>query len=212
VADLEKIDTALANINRMIRDNKTALLSEAQKKTALETELSGYSGLDALTETVERLREMDEKVSALAKSARDSLSLFTRIRASEQRLSAFPQVETAAILLETALNRSRESHEAATTAVRIRNVSSNIVSFGKKVSSLPSVDKLISALEKTSESLSRMKEIELHTETCEAAGESIRRKEKAVEDRVRVERELEKRWKEEFPKECPLCGQEVGKS
>uniref|UniRef100_A0A6M3IMF3 Putative ATPase domain containing protein n=1 Tax=viral metagenome TaxID=1070528 RepID=A0A6M3IMF3_9ZZZZ len=209
VADLEKIDTALANVNRMIRDNKEKLLSEAQRKISLEGELSRFAGVDALEKTVERLKELDAKVFSIVKSAQDILQLTTKMRGTKERMSSLPDTETASTLLDITLKKTTAHDEKTSEAARMSTLSARITSLLARMGSLPSVDRLIPILEGAVKKLDESRTLESRINAIKRTAGDVRRKAGIVDGKVETERGLEKRWKKEFPSECPLCGQEM---
>lgn len=65
VADLDKIDSTLVNINRMARDNRSELMTTAEHKRDLEISLSAFKGLDERLKKITQLKEMNRKAGLL---------------------------------------------------------------------------------------------------------------------------------------------------
>jgi exonuclease SbcC len=87
VADLDKIDTTLVNINRMAKDNRTALVTAAQLKQELELDLSKYRGLDDRMKRIKQFHEMEKKAQLLEEMVNNGGRILEEIKEQQEELS-----------------------------------------------------------------------------------------------------------------------------
>jgi exonuclease SbcC len=88
VADLDKIDSTLANINRMARDNRSELMTTAEHKRDLEISLSAFKGLDERMKKIAQLKEMNRKTELLEEMFTNGEDMLEEIEQKNKQLAA----------------------------------------------------------------------------------------------------------------------------
>lgn len=87
VADLDKIDSTLVNINRMMRDNRSALVEGTANVRQLTLDMSAYRNVDRQIALVAGLKEKERKAGTLEVMAGDGEAMANRVRSCRHRLS-----------------------------------------------------------------------------------------------------------------------------
>ncbi len=160
VADLDRIDTALSNINGMLRTNRMEMTEAVRAKQSTDLELADYRSLDRLIAEAERLLKLETKLDYLNERVELADELIKERKVldakAERQIDPGPAEEMLDLLMDFVGQRKEEEARHSTA---------------------------------------RMMRHEL------LAAEA-----KLAENTKTIER-LEKKWQDEFPDQCPLCGQ-----
>lgn len=143
VADLDKIDTALANINRMARDNRSELTTTVVRKRDLEISLSEYKDLDDQVKRINQLAEMERRAQALEKLVDEGDSLLEAIEQEKERLSGIKDMADAEAELDLLMDMVGQ----------IKNIDASI---DKMENLLLQVDRIRENQKQTTETLKRL--------------------------------------------------------
>lgn len=205
VADIGKIDSTLANINRMIRDNKSALLAKGQEATRLEAELVAFKDVDRQLKTLEQLQEKDRRAGEMEKMADEIDKLFNRRAYISLHLGVLDHPAIAEALFDRYMGIEAE---ADSREVSIRKINAYLSRHGAIVGQLdrlPAEDlseKIVAliALDDTARSK------EYLVETIEMKIVVLGEKRDGIASYNLSVKQLEKQWHEQFPEICPLCG------
>jgi len=206
VADLNKIDSTLVNINRMARDNRGQLTECAQQKQRLEIDLSEFRELDNQLTTIVQLKEMDRKAGLLEGMVSDGDRLVCSITDQEETLTHYKDVEKHLILVHM-LNKLVVEAE----------ILQGEAEAGQ--SRLDEVKELNLQLKKIKDPSDAEAELDLLLDMegqFKSAQKSIGEMEKQIVAIVKVESYLkhateqlellETQWHERSKGKCPLCG------
>ena len=206
VADLDKIDSTLVNINRMARDNRSQLTETAQRKQQLEIELSQYRGLDGQLKMVALLKEQERKANALDELvenwehvqielsyAQSRLAKVNPIAATGDELAVLMSMERKAEGLESLVEKGVSIRtEIAHLRVRLERVKDTADSEAMLDGLLDMVGQFKGAegdIDKMGNRLADLADTKMALQTVTG---NLKR--------------LETKWREQFPSVCPLCG------
>jgi exonuclease SbcC len=206
VADLDKIDSTLVNINRMARDNRSQLTETAQRKQQLEIELSQYRRLDGQLKMVSLLKEQERKADLLediiirgcddlqeVALLYDHLAPIKRIADKGNELAVLMSMERKAEGLESLVEKGDVIRtEIAHLRVRLERVKDTSDSEAMLDGLLDMVGQLKGAediIDKMGFQLAVLADTKMALQTVTG---NLKR--------------LEKQWHEQFPEICPLCG------
>lgn len=206
VADLDKIDSTLVNINRMARDNRTQLTETARAKQQLEIDLSAFRELDNQLAEVARLKEMERKVGLLEDMVAEGGQLVVSITEQEEALTRYGQVEKHLAFIHQ-LNERMSEYETISEEI------------GKRQQMLAEVMELTDRLKAIKDPADAEAELDLLLDMvgqAQALNDSIGKNERQLNyvlamQKKHIEMEnylerLENQWHEQFPDICPLCG------
>lgn len=144
VADLDKIDSTLVNINRMARDNRSSLTATAQEKQRLEIDLSAYRDLDSQLERVAQLKEMARKADALDEMVFSGENLLMEVAQARERLSAMRDTAEAEAMLDGLLDMVGQLKKLDSD---VDNATEQMVSVAKKQSYYEHITEELNGLE-----------------------------------------------------------------
>jgi len=206
VADLDKIDSTLVNINRMARDNRSQLTETASRKQQLEIELSQYRGLDGQLKMIASLKEMERKETALTELVISGIGLLTHIKEVNDKLPAYDDVEKQIAHIQ---QLQRLMIEATATE--------NKIGLGQK--KLDEVKGLRTRLSKVRDTTDAEAELDLlldmvgQLKGVDDTIDRMVRQTSAINDlqlglnmAVGDLKRLQEEWGSSFPDVCPLCG------
>lgn len=115
VADLDKIDSTLVNINRMARDNRTQLTAEVQHGRELELQLSEFRNLDDWLARADQLAEQKRKADALDSLAESGMEVLDEYKQVKARISSlrtdFSNIETGLDSLKNVIGELNEQEK-----------------------------------------------------------------------------------------------------
>jgi hypothetical protein len=206
VADLDKIDSTLVNINRMARDNRSQLTETASRKQQLEIELSQYRGLDGQLKMIALLKEQERKAGTLediiirgcddlqeVALLYDHLAPIKRIADKGNELAILMSMERKAEGLESLVEKGESIRtEIAHLRVRLERVKDTADSEAMLDGLLDMVGQLKGAegdIDRMGNRLADLADTKMALQTMTG---NLKR--------------LEIKWHEQFPKICPLCG------
>ena len=209
VADLEKIDVATANINRMARDNSAAVANNKALIDSLRADVETFADVDDQLARVARMRESDRKATLLEGMVRRAEELVRNAGAQEIKLRRIPdtffaddlvasitkKIEMGKSLeaqIEAALSLENESDRLHKGLRRFKAAMPDPAAIDKLLKMVQEADALGAKAIRMNMVVGRMNELE---EFADYGLESVA--------------ELEAEWKRTFPEQCPLCGQEV---
>jgi exonuclease SbcC len=206
VADLDKIDSSLVNINRMARDNRQQLTECAQQKQRLEIDLSAFRELDSQLAKVAQLKEMERKARLLEEMVANGSGLVASATEQEEALARYRNVEKNLEHVRQ-LNKQMADYETIGEGI------------GKGQRMLAEVMELSDRLKAIKDLADAEAELDLLLDMvgqAQALNDSIGKNErqlgcvlamqkKHIEMEKYLER-LESQWREQFPEVCPLCG------
>lgn len=206
VADLDKIDSTLVNINRMARDNRQQLTETARAKQQLEIDLSAFRELDNQLAKISQLKEMERKAGLLEDMVTEGSQLVISITEQKEALARYGQVEKNLTLVHQ-LNEQMADYE---------NIGEGV---GKGQQMLVEVRELTDRLKAIKDPTDAEAELGLLMDMVGQAKKldkdisdlttqlvGIQNTRLGLADQVGVLKQLETRWKTEFPEVCPLCG------
>lgn len=206
VADLDKIDSTLVNINRMARDNRQQLTECAQRKQQLEIELSQYRRLDGQLKMIVLLKEQERKAGELdalwdtgerlvreVKRSNDKLAPIKQIADKGNELAVLMSMERKAEGLESLVEKGEAVRtEIAHLRVRLERVKDTADSEAM----LDGLLDMVGQLKGAEDTIDRMGNQLADLEDTKMALQTVT---------VNLKR-LETKWHEQFPEICPLCG------
>lgn len=152
VADLDKIDTALANINRMARDNRTNLVATAQEKQRLEIELSQYRGLDERMKKIAQLQELERRADLLEQMVEDGSGMLLEGSAIQRELDKVKDMSDAEDELNGLMDMVGQVKEIDST---VAGMESQVLAVGVTRTRLIRASKELEELEKSWKEKSR---------------------------------------------------------
>lgn len=206
VADLDKIDSTLVNINRMARDNRAQLAETARAKQQLEIDLSAFRELDNQLAKITQLKEMERKAGLLEDMVVEGDRLTIQIANQEDALVHYKGVEENLVLVHQ-LNKQMAEYE---------NIGEGI---GKGQRMLAEIGELTDQLKAIKDPADAEAELDLLLDMVGQAKkldkdvDDMARQACAVDSHRTALKELaedlsrlEKQWHEQFPEICPLCG------
>jgi DNA repair protein SbcC/Rad50 len=206
VADLDKIDSTLVNINRMARDNRAQLTETARSKQQLEIDLSAFQGLDNQLAKVARLKEMERKAGLLEEMVTNGDQLINYIAGQEKGLLRYKGVEKI-------LERVKQLVELAAQAVVLEQKEEKGTALLDIVKDLTTRLKAIkdptdaeAELELLMDMVGQIKKLDKDTDDMARQIEVVMKKQSYLAQAIESLSQLEKQWKTEFPSVCPLCG------
>jgi hypothetical protein len=206
VADLDKIDSTLVNINRMARDNRSQLTETAQRKQQLEIELSQYRRLDGQLKMVSLLKEQERKADLLEDIIirgcddlqevvllYDHLAPIKRIADKGNELAVLMSMERKAEGLESLVEKGESIRtEIAHLRVRLERVRDTTDSEAMLDGLLDMVGQLKGAEGDIGKMGNRLADLADTKMALQTVTGNLKR--------------LETKWHEQFPSVCPLCG------
>jgi DNA repair protein SbcC/Rad50 len=206
VADLDKIDSTLVNINRMARDNRAQLTETARSKQQLEIDLSAFQGLDNQLAKAARLKEMERKAGLLEEMVTNGDQLINYIAGQEKGLLRYKGVEKI-------LERVKQLVELAAQAVVLEQKEEKGTALLDIVKDLTTRLKAIkdptdaeAELELLMDMVGQIKKLDKDTDDMARQIEVVMKKQSYLAQAIESLSQLEKQWKTEFPSVCPLCG------
>lgn len=206
VADLDKIDSTLVNINRMARDNRAQLAETARAKQQLEIDLSAFRELDNQLAKITQLKEMERKAGLLEKMVAEGGQLVVSITEQEEALTHYGQVEKHLVLVRQ-LNERMVDYEDVGEGIgkgqrmlaEIRELTDRLKAIKDPADAEAELDLL---LDMVGQARKLNKDIDDMAEQIVVVAKKQSYLVQVIENLNR----LEKQWKTEFPSVCPLCG------
>jgi len=208
VADLDKIDSTLANINRMARDNRSQLTETASRKQQLEIELSQFRWLDEQLKMIASLKEMERKAGALEELVMTGMGLLAHIKevSDELNLPVYWGVEkylarakqlNGLVIQAGALELELEEGEALLESVEQEQGRLSKVKGTTDAEAM--LDGLLDMTGKLKDYDSQIGK--MGNQLADLADSRM-----ALQTTTGNLKRLEKQWLEQFPDRCPLCG------
>ena len=122
VADLDKIDTAVTNVNRMLRENRAKRDGFQAQIDGLKIRLFQYRAIDQQLKKAERLEELEEKATLLLQMQAKAVEMIRDERELKGQVAAIKDVGAAEEMLDLIMDkmgqlRERESDLRAVTAL-----------------------------------------------------------------------------------------------
>jgi energy-coupling factor transporter ATP-binding protein EcfA2 len=206
VADLDKIDSTLVNINRMARDNRSQLTETAIRKQQLEIELSQYRGLDGQLKMIASLKEMERKAGALEELVEVGTGLLSHVKEVSGKLPAYQSVDDWLLCVVKLVGITARATELETVIEKGEFVHTEIAHLRSRLERVKDTYDAEAELDLLLDMTGRLEKLEKDTMVIECqiinAGVTTTHLKQAIE---RLSK-LEKQWKAEFPSACPLCG------
>jgi exonuclease SbcC len=206
VADLDKIDSTLVNINRMARDNRAQLTETAQAKQQLGIDLSAFRELDNQLAKITQLKEMERKAGLLEEMVTEGGQLVISIAEQEEALTHYGQVEKHLALVHK-LNEQISEYETIGTGIRkgqrmldeFRELTDRLKAIKDPADAEAELDLLLDMVGKSKELERDIKNIQVQLNDIQDARVSLAQVAGSA-------KRLESQWHEQFPEVCPLCG------
>ncbi len=206
VADLDKIDSTLVNINRMARDNRVQLTEIARAKQQLEIDLSAFRELDNQLAKISQLKEMERKAGLLEDMVVEGDRLTIQITDQEKELAQYECVDRQLVFVSQ-LNKKMADYDDVSEGIgkgqqmlaEIREMNDRLKAIKDPTDAEAELDLLLDMVgqEKGLDSdISRLKD-QLST---------IQNIKIELKESVTSLTRLEKQWHDQFPEICPLCG------
>jgi exonuclease SbcC len=145
VADLDKIDSTLSNANRMIRDNRAALLASGQQVSAILAELTRFVGLDKRLALCAKLKEQERRADALEELAERGDALLADVGRAENEKAKFKNLSQAEEMLNGLMDMVGQVQDAEAQAEKAQVV---LATLERKQFTLDGFEKEINKLEK----------------------------------------------------------------
>ena len=209
VADLEKIDVALFNINKAVRDNKGALVLVKLSASKQEQDLQQFENVDAQKKRVLLLKEMARKAALMEQLVEKGSTLLTDFESLSASLAKLRDVDS----LEPVLKKLQEqSTELETLERRMNTCNIRLEEHARLSESLSKFKNLDGAVKDIDKLLKRDQDLQQMLTGISTIEEGYRRIQdctKALADCKQTLANLEETWRIDFPSTCPLCGQEV---
>lgn len=205
VADIGKIDSSLANINRMIRDNKSALLAKGQEATRLEAELVAFKDVDRQLKTLEQLQEKDRRAGEMEKMAGEAEAFLNRHLSLTLLLSGKDHGAVAQEHFDKICRLPDEMEVRERDAKRMEAFTARRVSIINQLDRLPAGD-LSEKIEKMIGLAAGANRMEERVALIEMKIVTMGEKRDGLASYNLTVKQLEKQWHESFPERCPLCG------
>ena len=205
VADLDKIDSTLVNINKMIKENKYCIADISNKEVLLLESLKEYEQVDRQISDLKKLKELEKRsfaLDALVDSGTADIIAIQKLQAEidngldtdllERKLIAVREKKKAQVILDEQISIGATELMLVDSLVKEKDSIEHIVSFSDRV------EKMIA--------LARKEElIDNEVEAMKTILFAIKLIKINLSEATKQLASLEKRWKEEFPEVCPLC-------
>lgn len=206
VADLEKIDTTLVNINRVVRDTKNSLLETAQAVRQMEFDLDKYKALDDQLEQTHSLLEIQNRVAALQEKANSIDRTMAQTEAAMEMLEDTPDTNVAETLFSDIENLMEEFRVLSERASNIDHNMTQADATEDMIDDLPDVD----AAEGLLGDVENLTEQHLIISDKAVNVAYLATQISNTTERLQAEtaelKDMEKTWHEQFLGKCPLCG------
>jgi hypothetical protein len=206
VADLDKIDSTLVNINRMARDNRSQLTETASRKQQLEIELSRYRGLDGQLKTIASLKEMERKAGALEELVGVGTDLLSHVKEVNDKLPAYQSVDDWLLRVVKMAGIAARATELETDVEEGESIRTEIAHLRIRLERVRDTTDAEAELDLLLDMTGKLKDYDSQIDKMENQLVNLANSRMALQTITGNLKRLETRWKTEFPSACPLCG------
>jgi DNA repair protein SbcC/Rad50 len=206
VADLDKIDSTLVNINRMARDNRQQLTETAAKKQQLGIELSQYRGLDKQLGAITLLKEQDRKAHALEELVTEGEALCIDTTHAQTKLLSYTSVERWFSLVHQLNELENQKDVLELQIEKGEALLETAEQLHYRLTKVKDTTDAEEELDLLMDMVGKVKDCDFQADKMEGLLSIIVRTQTRFDSAAIQLTQLEKRWKTEFPNTCPLCG------
>jgi len=206
VADLDKIDSTLVNINRMARDNRAKLTECVQQKQRLEIDLYEFRELDNQLAKVVQLKEMERKAGLLEGMVADGDHLVCSITDQEEALSSYMEVEGHLAYVQQLNKLVIQAGALELDAETGQNWLDEIQELNTRLKRIKDPTDAEAELDLLLDMAGQLKQAETFIIRMEDYVSCIQETTKRLKTAGNESDTLEKQWHEQTKGQCPLCG------
>ena len=206
VADLDKIDSTLVNINRMARDNRSQLTETASRKQQLEIELSQYRGLDGQLKMIVLLKEWERKAGLLESMVENGDRLTIQITNQEEALTHYDQVENHLTLAHLLNERMTDCADIGEGIGKGQRMLADIRELTERLKAIKDPSNSEAMLDGLLDMVGQSKGLDRDIDNMAQQVVEVAKKQSYLIQVTDSLKRLEKQWETEFPSVCPLCG------
>lgn len=206
VADLDKIDSTLANINRTARDNRAQLTETARAKQQLEIDLSAFRELDNQLAKVAQLKEMERKAGLLEDMVAEGDQLVASITDQNEELIRYEDVEERlehvkhlnGLVIQAAL-LELEAEKGWACLDEVKKLTDQLKAIKDPADAEAELDLLL-------DMVGQAKKLDKDIDDLRNQLVRIQDTQVGLTEQTGFLKRLETQWHEQFPEICPLCG------
>ncbi len=206
VADLDKIDSTLVNINRMARDNRSQLTETAQRKQQLEIELSQYRGLDRLLKMITQLKEWERKADALDELVENWEHVQIELTYAQTRLIKVNPIAAAGDELAVLMSMERKAEGLESLVEKGESIRTEIAHLRVRLERVKDTSDSEAMLDGLLDMVGQLKGAEGDIDKMGNRLADLADTKMALQTVTGNLKCLETKWHEQFPDVCPLCG------
>jgi exonuclease SbcC len=206
VADLDKIDSTLVNINRMARDNRSQLTETASRKQQLEIELSQYRGLDGQLKMIASLKEMERKSDALDEMVENWEHLQIDLSYAQTKLAKVEPIVVCDDKLAVLMSAERKAEGLEALVEKGETLRTEIAHLRTRLEKVKDTTDAEAELDLLLDMTGKLKDYDSQADKMEQQVKLYYSTVFRLQGTGKTLEKLEKQWHEQFPEICPLCG------
>jgi len=211
IADLEKIDVATSNINRMFRDSQASFSALEVEIQDTETELTQYDNVDIQLKKIVHLKELSRRKSLIDLMLKNASNILVSFKQSTERLNSIPDYTRVEKLLQSV------EENISAMEVKLEEIASGkeVLNENRRIKAQLAECALPNGIEDRVYDL--LAKVQVLSATKEKVATMSRKLDNLVTKQLALHfsngklKEHELCLKKAFPAECPLCGQAVKK-
>jgi exonuclease SbcC len=206
VADLDKIDSTLVNINRMARDNRSQLTETASRKQQLEIELSQYRGLDRQLKMIASLKEMERKADALDEMIENWEHIQIELSYAQTKLVKVKPIAVLGDGLTVLMSMEKKVEGLETLTETGERLLYTVGELNGRLSKVKDTTDAEAELDLLLDMTGKLKDYDSQIDKMENRLADLADTKMALQTITGNLKRLETKWHEQFPDRCPLCG------
>jgi exonuclease SbcC len=211
VTNLEKIDLSTFNITKKVKNLKQSLQTEKASLTTIDNELKQYDWIDNANEKLLQFEKLDEEIERLENNYEALSEIIESIEYIEKKIKEYSHSLKAEKEVEKLLKLKEDIEFVTDKKSNLKNL---ICDINIIIKHIKNNEEFIHAEEKVNELLNLDKIIidsEKKLISLESVYDQILSTKENIIQYKEEKKELENKFKQLFPNQCPLCGQEVKK-
>lgn len=206
IANLEKIDSSLKNVERWTRQLTQDKRSVEQEIQRYDNDLESYDGLDEAEELLNKIEKLDKTRQLLNNDIKKLSNLIASVEQIIQSLAEYPDTTQLEQQLESVLNEKQKRKQTYSSYKNLQTLINKYFTVNKAIKDKKEAckgEETVNVLIGLYESKKQIKQKQHKLNALVRSHNDISL---AVINKENDLKEIEKKWHEVMPEKCPLCG------